>query len=372
MTNHLNDLIFSLNHNLEKIVKNFPNSKIGFMLGSTVSKKHDETPYPTPIRSLGGEVIFGAIVFNQIHAIVLASLFAHKVSKFYVDIEKKLPIDLNPNYEILKKYNVKFSFKLNVAPELGNISKAIREYVEKDKIIPYKANDLTVDAVWSFIASFYEELSGRKAVIFGLGNIGSKLSLKLVESGCEVRVCGKEPIRERIIVDGLNQIKNRAVLASIAVSSSLEFELLTADVLILAANATSVISKKQIQHASKCTLVIDIGKGNLDHSSLNLLIEKGVPVWRADISTYLPVALSQHKALSYEYTEKFGRRSLGALNVVSGGYVGMKNDLVVDNYANPTLVHGVCDGNGGIVSPDSTQVKDLIAEFHSNLIGPVK
>lgn len=365
MTQKLDYLIDSLRLNLKKIKDTFPGMKIGFMLGSTVGSDHNDFPYSTPIRRYELEVIFGAIVFKQADAIVLAFLFADSVDKFYVDIEKKLLIDPNPDYSMLEKYGIPSeNIPKKLQPELGNISKAIRAYVENEKIIAYKANDLTVEAVWSFVVSHFQELSGKKGVIVGLGNIGSKLCLKLVESGCDIKVFSRNSVHDKMIVDGLNEIKNKAALASISLTRTIEFELLSADFIVLTASSKAVLSEYQIKYCNKCTLIVDVGKGNLDQSALECAINKNISVWRADITAYLPIALSQHKSLSQEYREKFGRSNSGELNLVSGGFIGLKYDLVVDNFMKPTLFYGVCDGHGGFLPPSNEITKEQLKKFN--------
>ena len=54
----------------------------------------------------------------------------------------------------------------------------------------YKPNDITVDACWSWI---YNTACTKKTnvLIIGMGNIGTKLSLKLYESGKNIYVTRK-------------------------------------------------------------------------------------------------------------------------------------------------------------------------------------
>ena len=53
---------------------------------------------------------------------------------------------------------------------------------------------------------------------------------------------------------------------------------------------------------------------------------------------------------------EFKKNSYGASNkfkdfmVVSGGYIGNKYDIIVDNYKKISFVIGVCDGSGSIMT----------------------
>jgi 5,10-methylene-tetrahydrofolate dehydrogenase/methenyl tetrahydrofolate cyclohydrolase len=370
MINSIEQIIDYLDNQYVEIKERHAAKKIGFMLGSTVSRDPNQKPYATPVRGYKDEVIFGAIVFNQVDAIIIASRFKDKVDKFYIDIEKKLAIDLNPKYDLLNLYGIDSKLIANKnQPELGNISQAISKIVSKKKLIPYKANDLTVEAVWNFTGNFFGELSGKNIFIVGLGNIGSKLALKFVESGVDVKVHGTDSRRDKNIVESLNEIKNRAVLASISLAKTLEFDLLNADCLILATSSLSVIKSHHVKCANKCSLVIDVGKGNLDPEALELFIKNDVSVWRADITTYLPIALSQNRVLSEDYSRKFGRNLVGGIGIVSGGYVGKKNDVVVDDYSNPKKAHGVCDGHGGFLDPNNEAAISLVEKLYIGITG---
>ena len=72
----------------------------------------------------------------------------------------------------------------------GNIERRVRESVKKSKMLIYKGNDLTVDAIDLFLTYFFKDnirgLGGKKILIIGAGNIGSKLAQILLERGSRV------------------------------------------------------------------------------------------------------------------------------------------------------------------------------------------
>jgi len=48
-----------------------------------------------------------------------------------------------------------------------------------------------------------------------------------------------------------------------------------------------------------------------------------------------------------KYYKGYGKASINNINIVSGGYPGLKGDLIVDNYHKPTYIIGVSNGKGG-------------------------
>lgn len=354
MENDLEIIIQFIRNKIEGIRLTLPKHKLIFMLGNTVSKSPKQQPYSTPTRIYSNDVVVGAIVFNQVDAVILAKVFSPIVDFFYVDSEKKIPIDLNPDYEKLAKYSIKVE---NTNPELGNISAAIAGHVEKTKIRYYKANDLIVDAAWNFLIARYGELSGKKIVLVGLGNIGFKLALKLVESGVSIKIVGGDKERCERSVQTIMAIKNLGTLATVSLAENKEFELLNADCVVLAANESAVFGLGDIKILKQDSLIVDIGKGNISSEAVEYGIEFGIDIWRGDITGHLPLFLSTSYESLSAYGKKFGRRNLNGNFIISGGYVGKVDDVVVDDFNNPKQVIGVCDGNGGFLSMGSEELQ---------------
>ena len=78
-------------------------------------------------------------------------------------------------------------------------------------------------------------------------------------------------------------------------------------------------------------------------------------MYRLDVSAAFEGLI--HKLWSLENTveKKMGRRFFCGENLVSGGFMGRKNEIVVDNVRNPTMVYGIADGRGDFVRQFSKQ-----------------
>ena len=59
--------------------------------------------------------------------------------------------------------------------------------------------------------------------------------------------------------------------------------------------------------------------------------------------------------LENTFEKKMGRRFFCGENIVSGGFMGRKNEIVVDNVRNPKMVYGIADGRGDFVRQFSIQ-----------------
>ena len=64
------------------------------------------------------------------------------------------------------------------------------ENIHKSIVKIYKSNDITVNSVESLVNDYFSNdtrgVSGKKILIIGVGNIGSKIALRLVETGANI------------------------------------------------------------------------------------------------------------------------------------------------------------------------------------------
>ncbi len=342
---HLAALLKSINNNLKKIKKIKKNKeKIIFTIGSTAGGGRKSKPYDTPIRKLDTAYVTGVIIYTQCQAIIVSNLVDGKVDYIFVDAEKKLPSLINPDYKSLKHFKIKLPEFSNAKVEYGNISAICNNFIKKSMFSLYKANDLTVEVTWEFLNNYFTELSGKKILIIGSGNIGTKLSLKLVECGSGIFLHSSRG-KQNHIVRALNDITHDSLLSKIRVLKRKKLSS-QVDAIIGCTNAQKVITKKLIKNLNKDGIVIDVGKGNISIDALNYCKLKKINTWRTDISPIIQSMVTSGQKMKNFYNTFYGYRQINNIGIVSGGYIGEKNDIIVDNFNNPKIVYGVCDGLG--------------------------
>ncbi len=326
---------------LISIAKN-KKKKVGFCIGNT-SKKQKINYYITPIRQNEKIVVGGVIVFSEKVAIEIVNLI-NKINVDYilVDSEKKIP---NP-----KTKN-----------EVSNLERVVREN-SKIKVLTYKGNDITVEAVDSFLnikfSSFVNGLGGKKIGIYGFGNIGSKLALKLVERGSYIYVIRRNNFKKNHIIKTINMIK--PIYNESHVSSLKKSIIPDLDVLIGATNGYPVINKNIIDKVKENVIIIDVGKNNITIDALKECKLKNIEIYRLDISSSFISTLSNLIYTEEVINKSFGRKKINNLFFVSGGMIGSKNDIVVDNIFNINKIYGIADGSGDFIHKlNATQKKQL-------------
>lgn len=329
-----------------------PSDIVVYMVGSTSEGAGDMIPYNTPIRKIDGGYVIGSIVFTQTQASILTMKIDGEVDYIFFDAEKKLRIIYEPDHSPYKE----FDLDSIITPqkndiELGNISSACHKLVAKSLVCEYKGNDLTISSVWLFLIESLGELSGKKLVVYGAGNIGSKLALKLVESGANVEVVSRDYITGSMVVAALNKIKNKNVLSNINISTNNVFSALNAHAIIGCTNSSPVINREMINVMRPDGVVIDVGKGTVDKEGIKKCSQRGIKLWRADITPMIGSLVSSSMAMKSLVSDNFGRRNLiEDIHIVSGGFIGEMYDVIVDCYKNPLLVMGVCAGEGVLMT----------------------
>ena len=324
------------------------NIKLLFSISTTTCKHGTNKPYTTPVRFLENSLISGVVVFSKIQSIVVTNIVKDFVDDFLIDVEQKHNMKAAINSDTLKYFQDKYLINSDIKCE--SILSIVRAIVADDRIIEYKANDITVDAIWTFLSTKLNYLSGKKVAIIGCGNIGSKLALKLVESDANVVLVRRDSSKGKLIANAINLIKPPLSKSYASYNSSAIEASKFCDVIIGAANTNNpVITWDMIKNLSKNGFVVDIGKGNIEADAIKKSIEKKIDIIRGDIAAALYGFVSQKQQMQEIVQNKIGRVNIDSdINIVSGGVLGRCGDIVVDSFASPSLVYGVANGSGSI------------------------
>lgn len=337
--------IKKLTQKINKIKK--ANDNIIFTIGSTADSTKFSKPYLTPVRKIDNAYVFGIIIYTQCQSIIFSSIVDGKVDYIFVDAEKKLPLLKNPDYSPLKSFKIKVDNLTISKYEFGNISAICNNFVQISKLHLFKGNDLTVETTWFFLVNYFKELSGKKFLIIGAGNIGSKLALKLVESGAKIVLVPKKNSKSTI-ASSINKIKQKSLLSKILVSHSKVKAAINCDAILGCTNLVPVINGQMVNAMNKNGVVIDVGKENLTNDGLKAIQDTGIYTWRADISPMIQSMVTAAQKMKNFYKNYYGRTQQNNFFLVSGGYIGNKYDIIVDNHNNPKFILGICDGKGSV------------------------
>tara|TARA_B110001469_G_scaffold126177_1_gene143152 strand:+ start:729 stop:1796 length:1068 start_codon:yes stop_codon:yes gene_type:complete len=347
-----------LNSILERIIelKSFEKRTV-FSISTTA--KQEQSPYLTPVRVCQDFVLGGCVIFDQKHLSSLLKNIDGAVDIILSDSEKMIPLHV-------RKLN---SGVIDGSDQLGEvtISNVCFQAVKKSDIFAFKPNDLTVNAAWSFLSLRLNYLNGKKICILGAGNIGSKLALKLVESGAEVSVYRRNIDKGNIIVNGLNLIKAESFTTKILFYADAAKASSMADVLIGASSGYPIIDENIVKNLRRDCLIVDLGKNNLTERAITIATEYSMNIYRTDVTPAIESFVYELLKTQDILQNSCGKKDLGYCNIVSGGYFGRRGDIVVDSIGSPIRVLGVAQGNGLLKPVLNTTDRDNIKRLKKSL-----
>ena len=322
--------------------------QIAFFIGNT--KKNDKALfYITPIRLTENYVYFGVIVYDDLTAKEIAKKVDGKVNLIFVDTEKKT------------FKGTKFNKK-----NIVNTEKTIKENIKKSYLRFYKGNDLTVNAAENLIEARYKKeirnISGKKILIFGTGNIGFKLGLRLIERGAAVYLFRRNKEKLKKICELINFIKPKGTDIKAKAIFKLNNDFKKYDVIVFTADSTETIKLKSKKIFKKGVLLIDVGKGMFDQKSLAVLNENKQLVHRLDVTPNLNTLIEETHTIKKFSNKKFKILKKGKFVFVSPGLLGSKDSLIVDDPINPKKIYGLCDGQGDFIRLNNLEKQKIIIE----------
>lgn len=257
-------------------------------------------------------------------------------------------------------------------PGLVDLESKVRKLVRKSKILTFRPNDLTVDAADALIAQLKSPLKGKKIVIIGGGNVGSKLALKLVERGASVYLTRRNRAKLERIVAGLNAIKSDYLLSKIYATTQNTEASEDAEVLIGTTPGTAAITRDMVRNMKEDGLVIDIGNGTIFPDAIEEAKIRNIPVlclvMKPGYDGALETILQTGKLIRAQQS-----RNLGSFSIISGGILGRRGDIIVDNAASPTKILAIADGKGDVIPDiDDKEFGESIATVRKLMRGQQK
>lgn len=334
-----------------------------FTISATAKVRENYHPFLTPLRRITHGFIGGSVVFSQTQAILLCKRIDGLVDKILIDAEKKLGITIGIDENAMEHFGLervsKERSKARAHVEMGNLSAASVPYVQRSQFQEFKPNDMTVEAVWHFLSGWYRTLSGKRIAVIGSGNIGFKLALKLVESGCHVELVRRDMARGILMANAINITKPSSTIAIAYYNQDPLQASLFCDAIIGCTNGVPAITWEMIQCMKPGGIVIDVGKGSIFKEAIEKAVQHRINVVRCDVSAAIDGLIATMQRNQLIVSGKMGRREIGnGVFVVSGGYMGLVDNIVVDDYSNPHRIIGVADGMGDIKRQEQLSEKN--------------
>jgi hypothetical protein len=315
MKNIENDLI-----KLKKDAKKF-NKKLAIVITVTTQQSNWKIKI-LPVRILEKIICLPIGIKNSKKALEIIKKYDGFVDIFFIDIENKIS-------------------------ECQNLLQKVKKNIKKSEIYPIKGNDFSADASYATILEIFKDITNKKFCIIGAGNIGSKVALKLIESGSNVFIINSNYKSSIKTATAINTLKPKQCMQSvkpISISKIPE----EIDGVIGFTRGIPVITSNVIKKIKKGGIVFDGGTGTITDEAIINAKKKKLKVLRLDMRSGFESNVTLMMNTRILVSGVIGIKKIKGFNIISGGYIGNLGDIVVDDFKNPKKILGISNGKGGL------------------------
>lgn len=306
------------------------NLKLIFSLHQTSNQELQE-PYTLPPRKSKKIILCGVCNLGQEEIIEITNIFKSKINYFLVDLEKKGIVGTN---------------KVNTGLITGNLEGRLLEIVPKDKILGIRYDSLTAEHLINLIIKNDPFIYKSKIGLIGLGKIGFKIAISLLECGNNIEAFARDFDLLYKKCACMDLIKPNSTLARPIPHRKIESCLNEKDIIIMATNSKNVLKEKYLPLIKNNSTIYSVGHGEISNKVLKILEESNTKICRVDIGLSIMNYL-ERLVLVEEIKPKL--KIINGKRLVSGGYLGICGDTVVDDVDTPDLIYGYISEKGVFV-----------------------
>ncbi len=203
-------------------------------------------------------------------------------------------------------------------------------------------------------------IGGKKILILGSGNIGTKLGIKLVESGGNVFLYRRKIKILKNIINTINNIIPKGTLAKAKMIKNLKLSLNKFHIIVGATGGKSILTSDHVKSFKSDVIIIDIGKGIFKKEALKLALNNNINMYRLDVTPAYNAYLENIKTTQKIHNFNL-KRSLIYRNfkLVKRGMLSDENSIIVDNVNSPKKIYGISDGYGSFKKIQKKTLKNL-------------
>lgn len=233
-----------------------------------------------------------------------------------------------------------------------------KDMLENSQLLIYSDSRLWSKAVRDQVVRLLkEEVQGAKIVIAGDHRRSRLLALMLIDYGADVTVIVREADEEEDYSQATTVFTQTDYPHDHYVDlEHAEAVIDVAQVIIVWPSWGTWFDEKLASHLSKDSYLIDAGIGSIEADGLKIAHERGAFPIRINIWPTLAGTLVAAHIGSETQPE---RNIVDGIAIVSGGAIGEKGAVVVDDANNPNRVIGVADGIGGLLAHNSEFAENI-------------
>lgn len=298
---------------------------------NTTSKKGNEFSV-LPRREAFGHKAVGFFIGSNSVCDHVTRLIDGKVKYVLVDVEVKQDLDL-----------------LSIA----------ESNIKTSAIIPFKPNDITVESCDLLLRNISnEQIKGKNVLIFGAGNLASKIALKLAERQAAVSIEARNRNKAEAILTGLNYILPPFNQTKIELFNK-EDKTRRFDIVISFLSADRIVEHDVLDYVKDNAIIIDGGINNFTEGFIERALRMNHLFFRLDTRIAFSFALLCIIKESQDFFDHtIGTVMVEGIRCVAGGVVGNNGDVILDRIKEPSQVIGISNGVGGVKHESAYTIED--------------
>jgi len=296
------------------------NNNYGYILISTTAK-HDTKILRLPNRIINGEKSANILISDEGIARYIFKLIDGIIPIALVDVEQKQSI---------------------------NLFKIAKEIFIKTIVLQYKPNDITVEASDQLLLNhFSSDLTHKKILICGTGNISTKLAIRFAERQANVFIMGRKRDKANHLIESINMILPSYTTHSLSYfDSTIQY-----DAILSFVSAENVIDHHLANVLENFSIAVDGGIGNFTDCFIAETKKRNIRTLRLDVRIAEPFLSAGVRANNDPFFyEVMGEKEYKNIKIVAGGIIGSEGAVIVDRLKEPTQLIGIANGTGGVKS----------------------
>lgn len=233
-----------------------------------------------------------------------------------------------------------------------SLLKAVQADTERSRVLPYSDVGARLQSTEALVRAVCRDVSGCRIAICGVDTFAVELALRLMRAGACVFLHDTDSERLKAALKMLHEYTTVSDGDLAAPHELREQSAKSVNVLIGTGVRQPLVGTNLIEWVVDGGMIIDAGAGSLDPGALAAAHARGLVARRVDVRAGLFAEVDAALATADLVETAQGARTLDGVPIVSGGLIGARGTVVVDDMARPTRIVGVADGSGTLLEPD--------------------
>ncbi len=215
---------------------------------------------------------------------------------------------------------------------------------KKSKVITYDEVDIWVDSICNFIM-LSKDKAAEKVLVVGINQISMRIITRLLNLGFDITIWDKNWKKAEKVWTALTNLYQE-VPCALSYEKKLRVGVEKKDFIVGMTPKHTTLNPELIQHIDKNSVLVDGSIGSIHEDLVELCIKQGNDVRRFDMRANLSGTILTNLQIFDLINNISGKIKMEDFNVVAGGVIGSKGDVVINSIVNPSKVLGLADGKG--------------------------